>query len=118
MTEATAKRSSARLEKLAEQLDAQDGYAEVVASLTAGHSAALGGVWGSSCALVAANLTRHVSGAAGRKKRKVATQTDRGILVVVCPRDGDIDDFCDDIAIFAPHLTEAGRIEKFPAWET
>src|SRR4051812_40091205 len=72
MTEATAQRSSARLEKLAEQLDAQDGYAEVVASLTAGHSAALGGVWGSSCALVAANLTRQVSGAAKAARNETA----------------------------------------------
>ena len=50
MTAPIAEIGSARLETLAERLDAQDGYAAVVASLTAGHSAALGGVWGSSCA--------------------------------------------------------------------
>jgi transcription-repair coupling factor (superfamily II helicase) len=143
MTEATAQRSSARLEKLPEQLDAQDGYAEVVASLTAGHSAALGGVWGSSCALVAANLLRHVSGSGWpgleaqpkpRKKRTGASlrsspghptsaghsteSKPAGTLVVVCPRDGDVDDFCDDLAVFAPSLVAEKKIEKFPAWET
>src|SRR4051812_36509517 len=132
MTEATAQRSSARLEKLPEQLDAQDGYAEVVASLTAGHSAALGGVWGSSCALVAANLLRHVSGSGWpgleaqpkpRKKRTGAGASLRsspghpaakvarsGTLVVVCPRDGDVDDFCDDLAVFAPSLFAEKKI--------
>ena len=85
------------LQKLAERLDAHDGYAECVASLTAGHGAALGGVWGSSCALVTANLVQHAPGA----------------LVVVCPQAGDVDDFCDDLAIFT-----AANPEKFPAWET
>jgi transcription-repair coupling factor (superfamily II helicase) len=87
---------SARLQQLAERLDAQEGYAPVIASLTAGHGAALGGVWGSSCALVAANLTQHVP----------------ATLVVVLPRAGDVDDFCDDLAVFS-----AAATEKFPAWE-
>src|SRR5215470_4638592 len=87
---------SARLNKLAECLDAQEGYANVVASMTSGHAAALGGVWGSSCALVAANLLRH------------SPET----LVVVLPRAGDVDDFCDDLAVFS-----AAVAEKFPAWE-
>ncbi len=85
------------LRQLAKRLDAQDGYADCVASLTAGHGAALGGVWGSSCALVAANLVQHAQVA----------------LVVVCPQDGDVDDFCDDLAIFT-----SASPEKFPAWET
>ncbi len=37
MTGATADIGSARLAELAERLDAQDGYAEVIASLRAGH---------------------------------------------------------------------------------
>lgn len=101
MTATAADIGSARLTQLAERLDAQEGYAEVIASLAAGHGAALGGVWGSSCALVAANLARHAPEA----------------LVVVCPRAGDIDDFCDDLANF---LSGSGQTspEKFPAWES
>src|SRR5215475_9965014 len=86
MTAPIADTGSARLQTLAERLDAQEGYAAVVASLTAGHGAALGGVWGSSCALVAANLLQHAPAA----------------LVVVCPTAGEVDDFCDDLAIFLP----------------
>ena len=48
MTAPTADIGSARLTQLAERLDAQEGYAEVVAALQAGHGGALGGVWGSS----------------------------------------------------------------------
>ncbi|HEY2883204.1 MAG TPA: hypothetical protein VGJ15_12240, partial [Pirellulales bacterium] len=91
MTAPVAESGSAGLANLAERLDAQEGYAAVIASLTAGHGAALGGVWGSSCALVAANLTRHAP----------------DLLVVVCPRAGDVDDFCDDLGLFLP--SPAGR---------
>ena len=56
----------------------------MVASLQAGHAATLGGVWGSSCALVAASLVRHAPGP----------------LVVVWPHMDDLDDFCDDLALF------------------
>jgi len=78
------------------RLEAQHGFADVIASLQAGHAATLGGVWGSSCALVAASLVRHASGP----------------LVVVCPHLDDVDDFCEDLALFSP--VEAVR---FPAWE-
>ncbi|MGH7137205.1 MAG: transcription-repair coupling factor, partial [Pirellulales bacterium] len=54
-------------------------------------------VWGSSCALVAATLARHAPGP----------------LVIVCPHPADIDDICDDLALF----TEA-RPERLPAWES
>ncbi|HZZ29129.1 MAG TPA: transcription-repair coupling factor [Pirellulales bacterium] len=99
---------SARLTNLAERLDAQEGYAQVVASLQAGHGAALGGVWGSSCALVAANLAQHAPAA----------------LVVVLPRAGDVDDFCDDLAVFISQSANSAtqvasyNLEKFPAWES
>src|SRR4029079_8260717 len=79
---------------LAERLETHANFAEVVASLLAGHGATLGGVWGSSCALAAAALVRHVPQS----------------LVVVCPRQSDIDDFCDDFAIFSPTVPE-----RFPA---
>jgi len=97
MTAPTADIGSARLEQLAERLDAQQGYAEAIASLAAGHGAALGGVWGSSCALVAANLSRHAPAP----------------LVVVLPQAGEVDDFCNDLAVFG-----CAETERFPAWET
>ena len=36
-----------------------------------------------------------------------------GPLVVVCPKQDDIDDFCDDLSLFSTF-----RAERFPAWET
>jgi len=86
-----------RLPNLAGRLEAAPGFADVVKSLQAGHGATLDGVWGSSCALVAATLAAHASGP----------------LVVVCAHPGDIDDFLDDLSLFAP--LEAAR---FPAWES
>jgi transcription-repair coupling factor (superfamily II helicase) len=97
MTAPTADIGSARLDQLAERLDAQEGYAQAIASLAAGHGAALGGVWGSSCALVAANLARHAP----------------AILVAVLPQAGEVDDFCDDLAVLGSAETEG-----FPAWQT
>ena len=88
--------ASERLQDLVGRLEAQRGFAEVIASLQAGHAATLGGVWGSSCALVAASLARHAAGP----------------LVVVWPHIDDLDDFCDDLALFA-----AVTPERFPAWE-
>jgi transcription-repair coupling factor (superfamily II helicase) len=82
---------------LAGRLETHANFAEIVASLQAGHGATLGGVWGSSCALAAAALLQH------------GPQT----LVVVCPRQSDIDDFCDDLGLFSPV-----RPERFPARQT
>jgi transcription-repair coupling factor (superfamily II helicase) len=88
--------SPAGLEELVGRLEAQRGFAEVLASLTAGHASTLGGVWGSSCALVAASLVRHAPGP----------------LVVVWPHIDDLDDFAADLALFS-----AVKPESFPAWE-
>ncbi len=97
MTEAqTVFTAPARLQDLVGRLEAQRGFAEVIASLRAGHAATLGGVWGSSCALVAASLARNATGP----------------LVVVLPHMDDLDDFCDDLSLFA-----AVKPERFPAWE-
>lgn len=74
------------LSQLAGCLEAADGFAEVVSSLQAGHGATLDGVWGSSCALVAALLAKHASGP----------------LVVICAHPGDIDEFVDDLVLFSP----------------
>ena len=85
------------LRDLAVQLEQQDGFAEVLASLTAGHGGTLGGVWGSSCALAAAAIERACEAS----------------LVVVLPHARDIDDFCDDLSLFSP-----ATIEQLPAWES
>ncbi len=73
-----------QLESLTTQLEGLDGFDQVLASLTAGHSGTLGGVWGSSCALVAASLARHCP----------------GVLVVVAPRPAMIDTLVDDTRLF------------------
>jgi transcription-repair coupling factor (superfamily II helicase) len=86
-----------RLWQLSDRLETTAGFAELVASLQAGHGATLDGVWGSSCALVAAALSRHAPAS----------------LVIVCPQTGDIDDFCDDLALFSEI-----RPERLPAWES
>jgi transcription-repair coupling factor (superfamily II helicase) len=86
-----------RLRELAANLDAHRGFADVVASLEAGHGGTLGGVWGSSRALVAAALARSCPGP----------------LVVVTPHPGDVDALALDLALF----TEL-PVAEFPAWES
>ncbi|WP_425395323.1 transcription-repair coupling factor [Aeoliella sp.] len=72
------------LAELTAELERLDGFAEVQASLTAGHSATLGGVWGSSCALATASLVRQCP----------------ATLVVIAPRPAMIDTLADDLALF------------------
>ena len=88
---------SDRLLELVGLLDEQEGFAEVVASLRAGHAATLDGVWGSSCALAAAALAAHSSGP----------------LVVVCPNADDVDDVIDDLELFTRVTSE-----RFPVRES
>lgn len=85
------------IRSLAAQLDHHVGFTEVLASLFEGHGGTLGGVWGSSRALVAAALELKCP----------------GTLVVVLPHAGEIDPFCDDLTLFTE--TAAG---PFPAWES
>src|SRR3954464_13087236 len=92
-----SQRAGRRLRELAAQLDLHRGFAEVVASLEAGHGGTLGGVWGSSRALVAAALARKCPGP----------------LVVVAPHPGEIDAIARDLALFSD-----ARVEVFPAWES
>jgi len=97
MTEApTVSPASDLLRELVGRLEGQRGFAEVIASLQAGHAATLGGVWGSSCALVAASLVVHAPGP----------------LIAVWAHLDDLDDFCDDFALFSDVVPE-----RFPAWE-
>src|SRR5690349_7554233 len=94
-----ADRSTAghRLRELAANLDVHRGFAEVLASLEAGHGGTLGGVWGSSRALVAAALARSCPGP----------------LVVVAPHQGEIDAIGRDLALFSDL-----PVAEFPAWES
>jgi transcription-repair coupling factor (superfamily II helicase) len=91
-----ANTASGRLFELVGRLERQEGFAEVVESLKAGHAATLDGVWGSSCALVAAVLAAHAP----------------ATLVAICPLVDQVDELIDDLALFSP-LTP----ERFPAWE-
>lgn len=89
--------ASDRLLELVGRLERQEGFDPVVAGLLAGQAATLDGVWGSSCALVAASLARHAPGP----------------LVVVCPHPDDVDRLIDDFALFS-RLTP----ERFAARES
>jgi transcription-repair coupling factor (superfamily II helicase) len=86
--------ASDRIAELVGRLQRQEGFDEVVAALKAGHAATLDGVWGSSCALVAAALAAHALTP----------------IVIVCPRADDADDFADDFQFFSPLVPE-----RFPA---
>jgi transcription-repair coupling factor (superfamily II helicase) len=85
-----------RLRELAERLESHEGFAEVVASLLSGHAATLDGVWGSSCALAAAALLRHVP----------------ATLVVIRAREELADSLLEDLALFTPAVAA-----RFPAAE-
>lgn len=85
------------LRGLTEKLRRQDGFAEIVAELQAGHAATLDGVWGSSCALAAATLA----------------ESSPGPIVIVTPHLDAVDNLLDDLHLFSSHTPEA-----FPAWET
>ena len=80
--------SADRLTGLAATLETHGGFAEVVASLRAGHGGTIGGTWGSSSALVASALAR------------MLRQGGDGLLVVVLPHASEADAFLDDAGLF------------------
>ncbi|MFN6190767.1 MAG: transcription-repair coupling factor [Planctomycetia bacterium] len=82
-------RPARRLLGLAKTLETHSGFADVVASLRAGHGGTIGGTWGSSSALTAAALAHAIE--AGDSP---------GVLVVVLPHAADADAFLDDAALF------------------
>jgi len=88
---------SDRLFDLVGHLERQEGFAEVVESLKSGHAATLDGVWGSSCALVAATLASYAP----------------AVLVVVASQIDKADNLIDDLALFT-RLTP----QRFSAWES
>jgi transcription-repair coupling factor (superfamily II helicase) len=77
---------------LATTLDTHNGFAEVVASLRAGHGGTIGGTWGSASALTSAALAEALASAPDRAS----------LLVVVLPHAADADFFLDDLTLFTP----------------
>jgi len=86
---AQARPPAERLLGLAATLESHRGFAEVIASLRAGHGATIGGAWGAACALVTAALLRARGGAGGP-------------VVVVLPLAAEAEAFVDDLALFSP----------------
>ncbi len=87
----TTTRLAGRLPGLADTLEHHGGFAEVVASLHAGHGGTIGGTWGSASALAAAALANQLA--------RSARGAD-AVLVVVLPHADEADAFCDDLALF------------------
>ena len=93
----TATAAPDRLRQLVGRIEALPDFAEVVASLQAGHAATLDGVWGSSCALIAATLL----------------QAAPAVLVIVCPRLDEVQGLIGDLSIFS-----AEEPSRFPVHES
>ncbi len=91
------RRQVERLPSLRSRLSKSEGFAAVLAALQSGHSAAIDGAWGSSCALAAATL---------------ASEAGAPFLIVL-PRLADVDEFADDVAEFI-----GMEPTIFPAWES
>ena len=91
MSDSKVTRPAGRLLSLADTLESHSGFAEVVASLRAGHGGTIGGTWGSASALTAAALAEALA----------ATPTP-GTLIVVLPHPADADFFLNDLALFTP----------------
>jgi transcription-repair coupling factor (superfamily II helicase) len=85
-----------RMRQLYRRLFDWEGCVQGVAALEEGGPATFDGVWGSSCALIAAALQ---------------TRCD-GPLVIVCPTQNDADELAADLDLFT-----SAPIEQFPAWE-
>ena len=88
---------------LAARLLAQPGLREVIAAVEQGRAATVDGAWGSSSALMVSALA----------------QSRAGCVVVVLPRERELDEVVADITSFGIGLDEGGRVAKplvLPAW--
>ncbi len=85
------------LTALVSLLEGTPGFNGLVSALEAGNSGTIDGAWGSASALTSATLSKRCP----------------GTLLVVLPRQADLDDYADDLEAF---LDEAPSI--FPAWDT
>src|SRR5438034_547064 len=72
-------------------------FDRAIEALAAGRPASIDGVWGSSCALVAAALAENASGP----------------LVVILPTQREADDIAGDVEFFTGH-----EPSFYPSWET
>ena len=79
-----------RLKALPDTLESHRGFADVIASLRAGHGGTVGGTWGSASALTVAAIARALA----------AEGPAAGPLVVVLPHAAEADAFVDDLALF------------------
>jgi len=79
-----AGQSQACLAHLPTRLSAETDFVEVIAALGAGKEVTVDGVWGSSCALVAAALAQHAPPA----------------MLIVLPQLRQVDGLADDLALF------------------
>ncbi len=77
-----------QLQLLQECLEQDSGFADVVAAACQGQATTLDGVWGSSCALVAAAL---------------AARNTPAPVVVVTAKSAEIDDLVDSLRLFSKH---------------
>ena len=89
--------ASGRLLELPRCLYEQTDFVAALAALREGREASFDGVWGSSCALLAAAIAQDVPDP----------------LVLVCPDQNSLDDLFDDLELFSP-----SQRTKFPAWES
>jgi transcription-repair coupling factor (superfamily II helicase) len=112
----TSTRPDGRLARLADTLEQHAGFADVVASLRAGHGGSIGGAWGSACALAVAAVLR------GIRERDVPERDVCGTLAVVLPHAAEAEAFVDDVALFAdvpplllPALEDLGPEESAAA---
>ena len=92
----TESQVSGRLLALAATLETHSGFADVIASLHAGHGGTIGGTWGSGSALTAAILARQLATAPHPQARG----EERGVLVVVLPHDSAAESFAADLPLF------------------
>ena len=90
-------RAADDLRSLPDSLTRYEGFAAATAALTAGQPASFDGVWGSSCALLAAALAK----------------TGKGPLLVVAAHEREADDLFADLPLFG-----VAQPELFPIWNT
>ena len=90
-------RAAAPLADLARQLEDNGDFARLLGAAQRGTPAAVDGVWGSACALLAAALVRSAPSP----------------VVMVSPDPGVIDDVGEELSLFTP-----ARCATFPAWES
>ncbi len=89
-------RTEHRLPGLADTLESHRGFAEVLASLRAGHGGTIGGTWGAACALAVAAVAR-------------ALPDDT--LAVVLPHAAEAEAFVDDLTLFGTAATLLPAVE-------